>query len=186
MKPMTLLATAVAVNLLALLAYDVYVAQPRLAAPAPAPVGIASPAAAPAPTPTPAPQVAAPPASVAPAAAPAVAAPPAGDAARTALLMEAVQRASMARVAVAEFRMSNGAWPRTFDEAGLPPGAELGGSVGTFAMGGDGALEVQLAAPLAGTVLRLVPTEDGAGIQWACRYRGPGPVEDVLTRCTRE
>lgn len=185
MKPITLIATAVAVNLLALVAYDVYVAQPRLAAPDAAPAQATAPAVAPAPAPA-APQAEPAVAPVPPVAAPAAAPVPAGDASRTALLMEAVQRASMARVAVAEFRMSNGAWPRTLDDAGLPPGAELGGPVGMFAMGAEGAVEVQLAAPLAGTVLRLVPTEDGAGIQWACRYRGPGPVEDVLTRCTRE
>ena len=184
MKPITLIATAVAVNLLALLAYDVHVAQPRLAGHGAVPAGTTAPAVAPAPaTPPPAPPQAASPAPMLPT-------PPApasaGDGPRTALLMEAVQRTSMARVAVAEFRLSNGAWPRNFEEAGLPPGDELGGPVGTFTMAPDGAVEVQLAAPLAGTVLRLVPTEGGAGIEWACRYRGPGPVEDVLTRCTRD
>lgn len=105
---------------------------------------------------------------------------------RRALVNDAVSRATMFRVSLVEFYLSNGRWPRDADEAGLPPPEDArGGAVRTVTLGERGAIVVTLDDRFAAgsrIVLRPKPTSAHA-VEWDCEYRGDALLKQVLTRC---
>ncbi len=92
-----------------------------------------------------------------------------------ALAAEALMRANMIKMAVAEHYMSMGDWPSGLADLGLGvPTDHAGGSVASIAIEPDGAIAIALTDEVApGAMLRLVPQARRSGqIEWTCRARG--------------
>ena len=108
---------------------------------------------------------------------------------RRAMIGSAVSRATMFRVAVAEYYQTNGRWPRTSDDAGLPSSQEMRGpGVTGIALGENGTVVVALDETLAAgsrILLRPAVKADGAMLDWRCEFEGDASLKALLPRCER-
>jgi hypothetical protein len=110
---------------------------------------------------------------------------------RRSLIADAVQRVTMFRVALTEYHMANGRWPRDAEEAGLPPPADMrGGAVRTVTLGEQGLVTVALderfgkdAAKGGAIVLRPTANAETGQIEWACEVTGDDEIRRALPRC---
>lgn len=105
---------------------------------------------------------------------------------RRELIADAVRRATMFRVGVTEYYLSNGRWPRDADDAGLPPSEDFSnGAVRSIAVGKQGTVEIGFGAPFAaGSRVVLRPTAKPPGmVEWSCEYSGDPQLKQALPRC---
>jgi hypothetical protein len=106
---------------------------------------------------------------------------------RRGLILDAVQRATMFRVALTEFHQTNGRWPVDADDAGLPAPEEMrGGAVRSVEIGRGGTVTIALDAnfaPDSRIVLEPRVPEAGAPIDWRCRVSGDRLLKQTLPRC---
>jgi len=106
---------------------------------------------------------------------------------RASLAQHAVTRATMFRVAMTEYYQTNGAWPRTAEDAGLPPPEDTRSpAVASIAIGEAGAVVVSLDRTLAddsSIVLRPVPKEAMGTVDWRCELKGDTSLKTFLPRC---
>lgn len=104
-----------------------------------------------------------------------------------ALVSDAVQRASMFRVALTEYYQANGRWPTDADEAGLPSPSEMrGGAVRTVTLGAQGAVTIALDDRFgAGSVVVLKPDANAASgiVDWNCEVKGDRALKLAMPRC---
>jgi hypothetical protein len=107
---------------------------------------------------------------------------------RTELVADAVQRATMFRVALTEYYQTNLRWPQDADEAGLPAPEEMrGGAVRSVGIGPGGTVTIVLDPPfIAGSRVELTPRVTSSGqVEWGCRTQGDPGLADDLPRCDR-
>lgn len=106
---------------------------------------------------------------------------------RRGLILDAVQRATMFRVALTEFHQTNGRWPVDADDAGLPAPEEMrGGAVRSVEIGRGGTVTIALDAkfaPDSRIVLEPRVVEAGGYIDWRCRVSGDRLLKQTLPRC---
>jgi hypothetical protein len=106
---------------------------------------------------------------------------------RRSLILDAVQRATMFRVALTEFHHTNGRWPVDADDAGLPAPEEMrGGAVRSVEIGRGGTVTIALDAnfaPDSRIVLEPRVAEAGDRIDWRCRVSGDRLLKQTLPRC---
>lgn len=106
---------------------------------------------------------------------------------RASLARDAVSRATMFRVAMTEYYQTNGAWPRTAEDAGLPPPEDTRGpAVASIAIGDAGAVVVRLDRALAENsriVLRPEPKTAMGMVDWRCELSGDASLKTFLPRC---
>ena len=106
---------------------------------------------------------------------------------RRGLILDAVQRATMFRVALTEFHQTNGRWPVDADDAGLPAPEEMrGGAVRSVEIGRGGTVTIALDAnfaPDSRIVLEPRVAEAGGHIDWRCRVSGDRLLKQTLPRC---
>jgi hypothetical protein len=106
---------------------------------------------------------------------------------RRGLILDAVQRATMFRVALTEFHQTNGRWPVDADDAGLPAPEEMrGGAVRSVEIGRGGTVTIALDAnfaPDSRIVLEPRVAEAGGHIDWRCRVSGDRLLKQALPRC---
>lgn len=110
---------------------------------------------------------------------------------RRSLIADAVQRVTMFRVALTEYRMANGRWPQDAEDAGLPPPADMrGGAVRTVTLGEQGVVTVVLDERFGkdgarGGSIVLRPTANAATgqVDWACEVEGDDEIRRALPRC---
>lgn len=106
---------------------------------------------------------------------------------RASLARDAVSRATMFRVAMTEYYQTNGAWPRTAEDAGLPPPEDTRGpAVASIAIGDAGAVVVRLDRALAentSIVLRPEPKSAMGMVDWRCELKGDVTLKAFLPRC---
>lgn len=106
---------------------------------------------------------------------------------RRSLAIDAVSRATMFRVAMTEYYQTNGAWPRTAEDAGLPPPEDTRSpAVASIAIGDAGAVVVTLDRALAENsriVLRPEPKEAMGMVDWRCELKGDASLKAFLPRC---
>lgn len=106
---------------------------------------------------------------------------------RRGLILDAVQRATMFRVALTEFHQTNGRWPVDADDAGLPAPEEMrGGAVRSVEIGRGGTVTIALDAnfaPDSRIVLEPRVAEAGGRIDWRCRVAGDRLLKQTLPRC---
>jgi hypothetical protein len=106
---------------------------------------------------------------------------------RRGLILDAVQRATMFRVALTEFHQTNGRWPVDADDAGLPAPEEMrGGAVRSVEIGRGGTVTIALDAnfaPDSRIVLEPRVAEAGGHIDWRCRVSGDRLLKHTLPRC---
>lgn len=110
---------------------------------------------------------------------------------RRSLIADAVQRVTMFRVALTEYRMANGRWPQDAEDAGLPPPADMrGGAVRTVTLGEQGVVTVALDERFGkdgarGGSIVLRPTANAATgqVDWACEVEGDDEIRRALPRC---
>jgi hypothetical protein len=96
---------------------------------------------------------------------------------RRAMIGSAISRATMFRVAVAEYYQTNGRWPRTSEDAGLPSSEEMRGpGVAGIALGENGAVVVALDDTLAAGSRIL---------DWRCEFEGDASLKALLPRCEK-
>jgi hypothetical protein len=109
----------------------------------------------------------------------------ADDQDKTRLANDALARSAMYRVALTEAYMSNGAWPGSAQEAGLPPfDADAPGAVQSITVGADGVLTIALRAPFAGSRFVFTPRAGGDGmVQWSCRSEGDESLRRHARAC---
>lgn len=104
-----------------------------------------------------------------------------------ALVADAVQRATMFRVALTEYYQSNGRWPADADEAGLPSPSEMrGGAVRTVALGAQGVVTIALDDRFgAGSAIMLKPKTNAATgiVDWNCEVKGDAVLKQSMPRC---
>lgn len=103
----------------------------------------------------------------------------------TAQAAEALMRASMLKVMVAEYYLSEGGWPRSLAELGQGrPADHAGGPVASIDIEPEGVIAIAIRADVAvGASLRLVPTAKPSGfIDWACRATDY-PAAERLPAC---
>jgi hypothetical protein len=100
------------------------------------------------------------------------------------LAAEALNRASMFKVALAEYYLSMGKWPSSSTEAGLgAPADYAGGAVDAVDVGAGGVITIALNASLvAGAKIRLVPDANPQTsiIDWRCHGEGPEELQRYL------
>ena len=103
------------------------------------------------------------------------------------LVSDAVQRATMFRVALTEYYMTNGRWPGDADEAGLPSPSEMrGGAVRTVTLGAQGTVTIALDESFeAGSVIVLKPDVNAATgvVDWNCEVKGDRVLKQTMPRC---
>lgn len=103
------------------------------------------------------------------------------------LVADAVQRATMFRVALTEYYQTNGRWPTDADEAGLPSPSEMrGGAVRTVTLGAQGAVTIALDDRFgAGSVIVLKPDANAASgiVDWNCEVKGDRALKQAMPRC---
>jgi Pilin (bacterial filament) len=103
------------------------------------------------------------------------------------LVADAVQRASMFRVALTEYYQTNGRWPTDADEAGLPSPSEMrGGAVRTVTLGAQGAVTIALDDRFGvGSVVILKPDVNAASgiVDWNCEVKGDAALKQAMPRC---
>ena len=106
---------------------------------------------------------------------------------RRGLILDAVQRATMFRVALTEFHQTNGRWPVDADDAGLPAPEEMrGGAVRSVEIGRGGTVTIALDAnfaPDSRIVLEPRVGDAGGQIDWRCRVSGDRLLKQTLPRC---
>ncbi len=112
------------------------------------------------------------------------------EADRRSLIAGAVSQATMFRVTLTEYYQSNGAWPRTAEDAGLPPSEDTRGpGVAGIALGERGAVVVTLDDTLAsGSKIVLRPSVNTATgmVDWRCELKGDPSLKAMLPRCEAE
>ena len=94
---------------------------------------------------------------------------------RRRLANEALMRASMLKVSLAEYYMTQGQWPANAAEAGLGAAETYaGGAVAGIDVGDGGRIAIRLNDTLAGGRIQLSPTvnQGGGMIQWRCTAQG--------------
>ncbi|HEY0662563.1 MAG TPA: pilin [Lysobacter sp.] len=100
------------------------------------------------------------------------------------LATEALGRASMFKVALAEYYLSMGKWPASTGEAGLgSPADYAGGAVDAIDVGAGGVITIALNASLvAGAKIRLAPDANPRTsiIDWRCHGEGPAELQRYL------
>lgn len=100
---------------------------------------------------------------------------------------DAVQRATMFRVSLTEYYQTNGRWPTTADEAGLPAPSEMrGGAVRAVTLGAQGAVTITLDDSFdAGSVILLKPDLNAASgmVDWSCEVKGDRVLKQTMPRC---
>lgn len=99
---------------------------------------------------------------------------------RTAQAADALARASVMKVAIAEYYMSMGAWPMKTTDVGVgEPTDFAGGPVASITIEPEGVIAVSLKPEVAlGARIRLVPRVTPAGmIEWSCRPTGYAAAE---------
>lgn len=103
------------------------------------------------------------------------------------LVADAVQRATMFRVALTEYYQINGRWPSDADEAGLPSPSEMrGGAVRTVTVGAQGMVAIALDDRFgAGSVIVLKPDANAASgiVDWNCEVKGDPALKQAMPRC---
>ena len=113
----------------------------------------------------------------------------AGDEDKRRLANEALGRASMVRVALSEYYMSNGRWPANAREAGLgTPESFAGGAVARIDVGANGVVVVALDDTLAqGARIRLTPAANPRtyAVDWQCSTEGADALRRYLPGCRR-
>jgi len=100
---------------------------------------------------------------------------------------EAVARTQMYKVALTESFATNGKWPATAAEAGLPQNNKAGGAVRNVAVGERGTITVAFDGNFAeGALLQLVPQADPDTFQvrWRCRTSGDPDLKRYLPDCS--
>ena len=106
---------------------------------------------------------------------------------RRRLATEALNRASMFKVAIAEYYMSMGKWPTSSEDAGLgPPASFAGGAVARIDIGAEGVITIALTEALAaGGRIRLTPQADPQSyvIDWRCSHEGDDSLRRYLPAC---
>ncbi len=106
---------------------------------------------------------------------------------RASLARDAVSRATMFRVAMTEYYQTNGAWPRSAEDAGLPPPEDTRSpAVASIAIGEAGAVVVSLDRMLAENskiVLRPEPKTAMGMVEWHCELKGDASLKTFLPRC---
>lgn len=106
---------------------------------------------------------------------------------RRRLATEAVNRASMFKVAIAETYMSTGQWPANAQAAGLgPPASYAGGAVKGIELGQKGTITIALSDPFAvGSKVQLVPRVDPQSyvVDWRCSLEGDESLPRYLPAC---
>jgi hypothetical protein len=109
----------------------------------------------------------------------------AGDQDRARLANEALQRGAMVRVALSEAYMSNGAWPASAAEAGLPAfDAQAPGAVESIDVGPGGVVAIALRTPFAGSRFVLTPRVGTDGtVQWRCASEGDAALRRYVPAC---
>jgi hypothetical protein len=106
---------------------------------------------------------------------------------RRGLILDAVQRATMFRVALTEYYQANGRWPLDADDAGLPSPEEMrGGAVRSVELGRNGVVTIAL-DPTFQPDSRIVlePRANAASglVDWRCRVSGDPALKQSLPRC---
>lgn len=103
------------------------------------------------------------------------------------LAAEALNGASMIKVALSEYYVSNGRWPANAQDAGLgAPESFAGGAVSRIDVSANGTIVITLNAVLAdGATIRLAPetASPGAVIQWHCHAQGSDALRRYLPAC---
>ena len=103
------------------------------------------------------------------------------------LVSDAVQRATMFRVALTEYYQTNGRWPGDADEAGLPSPSEMrGGAVRTVTLGAQGTVTIALDDSFdAGSVIVLKPDVNATSgaVDWNCEVKGDRVLKQTMPRC---
>jgi Pilin (bacterial filament) len=115
---------------------------------------------------------------------------PEDTASRIAAVRDAVRQATMFRVALTEYRNTQGRWPRNADEAGLPtPSETREGAVASIGIDAAGRVEVQLDsarfAPGSRIVLRPLREDAQGANDWACEIAGDPVLSEALPKCRR-
>lgn len=103
----------------------------------------------------------------------------------TAQAADALARASVMKVAIAEYYMSMGEWPKQTTDVGIgQPTDFAGGPVSAITIEPEGVIAITLKPDVApGARLRLVPRASPAGmIEWSCRPTGY-PAAERLPGC---
>lgn len=99
---------------------------------------------------------------------------------------DAVQRATMFRVALTEYYQTNGRWPQDAEEAGLPPAEDArGGAVRAVRVGRQGVVTVALDDRFGvGSEIVLRPAINPAGmVDWTCTLQGNDALKRAMPRC---
>lgn len=99
---------------------------------------------------------------------------------------DAVQRATMFRVALTEYYQANGRWPQDAEEVGLPPPEDVrGGAVRAVRVGRQGVVTVSLDARFGkDSMIVLHPAVNGAGmVDWTCTLQGNDALKRAMPRC---
>lgn len=106
---------------------------------------------------------------------------------RTAQAAEALSRANMMKVAIAEYYMSMGQWPSKLSDLGMGQPTDFeGGPVSSITIEPEGVVAVSMKPDVAaGGKLRLVPKTSPSGmIEWNCRVSDYAAAERI-TGCKR-
>lgn len=110
----------------------------------------------------------------------------ASEADRRRLANEALVRAAGFKVAVAEYYLTNMAWPTTAKDIGLDaPGAYAGGAVTSVALGPQGAIVVSMDDTFSpASTIRMSPRANATGmIDWRCVVEGSDELRRYLLAC---
>lgn len=106
---------------------------------------------------------------------------------RRSLAQEAVQRASLFRVALSEYYMNWGRWPDSATDAGLPEAADSGGGgAQAIVLGEQGKVTVVMDPRFgddSSVELTPVVNESVGNIEWKCVVRGDPVLKRALTHC---
>jgi hypothetical protein len=111
----------------------------------------------------------------------------AGEMNRRGLANEALARASMVRVQLTEYYMSEGRWPENGAEAGIAPAAEFaGGGVAGIDVERGGRIAIRLNDRVSANArFRLSPqvSEATGMVRWHCELQGAPDIAAQLTTC---
>jgi hypothetical protein len=106
---------------------------------------------------------------------------------RRGMAAQALASASMVKVQLAEYYMTEGRWPKNGAEAGIASAAEYGGGgVSGIDVGDEGRIVVRLNDRVAANArIRLTPqvSEATGMIQWHCELQGAPDIAAQLPAC---
>jgi type IV pilus assembly protein PilA len=101
------------------------------------------------------------------------------------LAMEPLARAAMFRTALTEYYQTEGRWPDSAADAGLPATDDAHGSAGRISIGPHGVISIDYDDRFApGSQTLLVPdTGNSGGVTWSCRSKGDLDLARLVPAC---